>query len=83
MALIILGDPEQASKFCDEYFFNESGLATSHNKLFVANLKRIRGLALLLNDYSPMPSNRVDRLQKASRMTDEATRIYKELEDAG
>ena len=57
-------------------------MATSLNKLFMANLKRIKGLALLLNDYSPMPSNRVVRLQEASRMTDEASKIYSELEDA-
>ena len=68
--------------FCDEYFFRESGLAASLNKLFVANLKRIKGLALLLNDYSPMPSDKLERLQEASRVTDEATKIYSELEDA-
>ena len=46
----------------------------------MANLKRVKGLALILNDHIPMLSDKARRLQEASMMTEEAAKIYNELE---
>ena len=48
MALVIFGDEEQCLTLCKKYFFKDDGSLNEFSVLFQANVRRIRGLAMIM-----------------------------------